>query len=396
MNFKVGKSRFLSGLLLLILGLFIFFSRVVVILAQPISNQYRIRVGDVIDITVEGYPEYSQQRTVRIDGMISYPIIGEIKAEGLTTTELEETIFKDLSNRLSSFTKVYISVVQFKRNSIYVFGMVKEPGRYFFETEDIYLLQALTLAGGIDYEKASLKDIQIRRAGKIDEIVDLTSLIGGNAENIEDFKLQPDDVILVPSLLQQRPIFVTGAVLKQDQYPITEPRIHVLKALRMAGGPEQDIADLSNAIIIRANGDTIPINLEEVSNSGSANEANFLYPGDLLHIPNAYEEDKVNIVGAVVRPGQYAIKKPVDMIEAISLAGGWLEDIANLKKAKIIRADETQENVNILGMVETGNVAASPMLNPGDTLQIPKRLRINWYALFTATSIASLIYNILK
>jgi polysaccharide export outer membrane protein len=393
MNFKIGK---LSSLFLLTFGLLISFSRVVAILAQPIeSNQYKIRVGDVIDITVESYPEYSKQRIVRIDGMISYPIIGEIKAEGLTTTELEEVIFKDLSNRLSSFTKVYVSVVQFKRNSIYVFGMVKEPGQYSFETEDIYFLQALTLAGGVDYEKASLKGIQIRRAGKIDKIVDLTPLIG-NAENIEDFKLQPDDVILVPSLLQQQPIFVTGAVLKQDQYPITEDRIHVLKALRMAGGPEQDIADLSNAMIIRANGDTIPINLEETPNPGSADESNFLYPGDLLHIPNAYEEDKVNIVGAVVHPGQYAIKRPVDMIEAISLAGGWLEDIANLKKAKIIRADETQENVNILEMVETGNVAASPVLNPGDTLQIPKRLRINWNALYTVTSIVSLIYVIFK
>ena len=393
MNFKVEKRL---KLLLLTFGSFVFFSIIVTILAQPIeSNQYKIRVGDIIDITVEGYPEYSKQRIVRIDGMISYPIIGEIKAEGLTTTELEEVIFKSLSNRLSSFTKVYVNIVQFKRNSIYVLGMVKESGRYYFETEDIYFLQVLALAGGADYDKANLKNIQIRRAGKVDKIVDLTSLTG-NSENIEDFKLQPDDVILVPSLLQQRPIFVTGAVLKQDQYPIAEDRIHVLKALRMAGGPEQDIADLSNAMIIRANGNTIPINLENVSNPGSANESNFLYPGDLLHIPNAYEEDKVNIVGAVVHPGQYAIKSPVDMIEAMSLAGGWLEDIANLKKAKIIRADKTQENVNILEMVEIGNVAVSPRLNPGDTLQIPKRLRINWYALFVVTSFTSLIYNILK
>ena len=393
---NLNKAEKLLTLLLLTFGLFIFFSGIIVVLAQPIESiQYKIRVGDIIDITVEGYPEYSKQRIVRNDGMISYPIIGEIKAEGLTTTELEETIFKDLSNRLSRFTKVFVNIVQFKRNSIYVFGMVKNPGRYFFETEDIYFIQALTLAGGVDYEKANLKGIQIRRDAKVDKVVDLTPLIG-SGEDIEDFKLQHNDVILVPSLLQQQPIFVTGAVLKQDQYSIVEDRIHVLKALRMAGGPEQDTADLSNAVIIRANGDTIPINLEEVPNPGSANELNFLYPGDLLHIPNAYEEDKVNIVGAVVRPGQYAIKDPVDMIEAMSLAGGWLEDIANLKKAKIIRSDETQENVNILVMVETGNVTDSPMLNPGDTLQIPKRLRINWYALFVVTSFASLVYNIVK
>jgi len=393
MNFKVEK---LSKLLLLTFGLVLFSLKMTVVLGQNVeSNQYRVRIGDVIDITIEGYPEYSKRSTVRIDGMISYPIIGEIKAEGLTTTELEEAIFKGLSNRLSSFTKIYVSVIQFKRNSIYVLGMVKQPGRYLFETDDIYFLQALALAGDVTYENANLKNIQIRRTGKVIKTVDLTPLTS-NGENIEDFKLQPDDVILVSTLLQQRPIFVTGAVLKQDQYSIAESNIHVLKALRMAGGPEQDVADLTNALIIRANGDTIPINLENVPNPDSADESNFLYPGDLLHIPNAYEEDKINIVGAVVRPGQYPIKKPVDMIEAMSLASGWLEDIANLKKAKIIRADETQESVNILEMMETGNVADSPMLNPGDTLQIPKRIRINWQALFTVTSIVSLLYNIFK
>jgi polysaccharide export outer membrane protein len=393
MNSKLER---LSNSLLLILGLFIFFSAMLVASGQSTElTPYRVRVGDVIDITVEGYPEYSKPCTVRIDGMISYPIIGEIKAEGLTTTEIEEAMFRGLSNRLSSFTKVYVNVVQFKRNSIYVDGMVKNPGRYLFETEDIYFLQALALAGGVNYGNANLKSVQIRRAGKVDKIVDLTPLTG-DGESIEDFKLQPNDISLVPSLLQQRPIFVTGAVLKQDQYSIAESRVHVLKALRMAGGPEQDVADLSNAVIIRVNGDTIPINLENLPNPGSADESNFLSPGDLLHIPNAYKEDKVNIVGAVVRPGQYPIKRPVDMIEAMSLAGGWLEDIANLKRAKIIRADTTQEDVNILEMVETGNVADSPMLRPGDTLQIPKRIRINWYALFTVTSIASLIYNIFK
>ncbi len=107
-------------------------------------------------------------------------------------------------------------------------------------------------------------------------------------------------------------------------------------------------------------------------------------------------EEKIKVVGAVKQPGQYPIKEPVDMITAMSLAGGWLEDVANLKKVKIIRADGTQELVNLLEIVETGNIQSGPMLYPGDTLQISKRLHINWYALLTVTSIASLIYNIVK
>lgn len=383
-----------EGILLVICSVVIL-NYAVTVLAQSVdSQQYTIRAGDIIDVTVEGYTEYSKQRRVRIDGMISYPTVGEIKVEGMTTSELEDAIFKGLSNRLD-VTKVYVDIVQLKRNMIYVLGMVRNPGRCFFDTENIYLLKALALAGDVDYKTANLNAVQLRRAGKVYKTIDLTTLIGSN-DATEDIKLQPEDVVWVPSLFQQRPIFVTGAVLEQGQHDITGPKIHVLQALLLAGGPIQDIADISSAIIIRADGATVPIDLEQIQNTGSVEDSAFLSPGDILHVPNAYEEEKIKVVGAVKQPGQYPIKEPVDMITAMSLAGGWLEDVANLKKVKIIRADGTQELVNLLEIVETGNIQSGPMLYPGDTLQISKRLHINWYALLTVTSIASLIYNIVK
>jgi len=367
---------------------------VITVLAQPIAQeQHTIRVGDVLDITIEGFPQYNKQRTVRVDGMISYPIAGEVKVEGLTTSELESILSKKLSNELD-IGRVYVNILQFKQNAIYVLGMVKLPGRYFFETEEIYFLQVLALASGVDYEKADLKNIQIRRDGKIDGTVDYTELINGGGK--EDFKLQPNDVILVPSLLQQRPIYVTGAVLDPNQFPVTSNRIHVLKALRLAGGPVLETADLENALVIRADGTNHQVNLEQTQNAGATDDSVFLYPDDLLHIPNAYEEEKVSIIGAVAKPGQYLIKEPIDMIEAISLTGGWLQNVANLKKARIMRKDGSKVDVNLLDIIETGNAETGPKLYPGDTLQIPKRLRINWNALLTVTSIATLIYNIVR
>jgi len=367
---------------------------VTTVLAQPIDQeQHIIRVGDVLDITVEGFPGYSKRRTVRVDGVISYPIAGEIKAEGLTTLALESLLSKELRNELD-IGRVYVNILQFKQNSIYVLGMVKLSDRYLFDTEEIYFLQALALAGHVIYEQADLKNIQIRRDGKILRTVDYTELKKGDEKG--DFKLQPDDIILVPSLLQQRPIYVTGAVLEPNQFLITSERIHVLKALRLAGGPVLETAALKNALVIRDDGTNHKVNLEQTQNAAPTDESVFLYPGDLLHIPNAYEEEKIAVIGAVAKPGQYLIKEPIDVVEAISLAGGWLEDIANLKKARIMRKDGSMDDVNLLNIIETGNVEDGPKLNPGDTLQIPKRLRINWSALLTVTSIASLIYNIVR
>ncbi|MBI1926806.1 polysaccharide biosynthesis/export family protein, partial [Candidatus Poribacteria bacterium] len=392
--------------------------------------------GDRIDVTVEGYPEYSKQISVRLDGFISYPLIGEIKAEGLTIPQVEDVIRRGLADRLNS-PRVFVTLLQSRQNSIYVLGMVKLAGQYPFETQQIYLLQALALAGGPDYERANLTAIQIWRDGNLHQVVDVARLI--RDVNQPDIPLQPNDVIYVPSLLQQRPIMVTGAVLKPDIYEIESPHIHARQALMRAGGPEPDIADLARAEIIRSTGERIVINLEntpapvregsegagersilkpQVEDSRLAGAASgeqslprsigglersegmeniaMLGPGDMLYIPNAYADEKVSIMGAVTRPGQYPIKKPVDMIEALALAGGWEQDLANLKKALIIRSNGKQESVNLFELLETGSGQSGPWLYPGDRLQVPNRLRINWSALLTVISAATLIYNIVR
>ena len=357
---------------------------------------YVLQAGDVIDVTVEGYPEYSKRIPIRLDGFISYPLIGEIKAEGLTIPQLQQKISEGLANQLDN-PRVFVTLLQSKQNSVYVLGMVKLANRYFFETEGIHLLQALALAGGTDYERAKLTGVQIWRDGKIHQVVDLRRLIRDADEG--NIPLQADDVVFVPSLLQQRPIMVTGAVLEGGLYEIESSQVHPLQTLMMAGGPEQDIADLTSAEIIKHTGERIPVNLEDMSagqGGGSTENIAMLGPGDMLYIPNAYEDQKVSIMGAVTRPGQYLIKKPIDMIEALALAGGWVEDRANLKKALIIRLNGEKEMVNLLQLLETGDSQSAPLLYPGDRLQVPNRLRINWAALLTVTSAATLIYNIVR
>ncbi|MCZ6678820.1 MAG: polysaccharide biosynthesis/export family protein [Candidatus Poribacteria bacterium] len=354
---------------------------------------YTLQVGDRIDVTVEGYSEYSKQIVLRLDGFISYPLIGEIHSEGLTIPELESAISEGLAERLDN-PRVFVTLVGSRQRSIYVWGTVQLASRYLFETEQIYLLQALAMAGGPDYEKAKLTEIQIWRGGKIHQIVDVTRLMG--EANQADIPLQSEDVVYVPSLLQQRPIMVTGAVLEQGVYEVESPEIHPLQALMMAGGPTQDLADLARAQIIRSTGDRVSIDLKNASSDRSTEDIVMLRPGDTLHIPDAYEEEKISIMGAVTQPGQYLVKKPVDMIEALALAGGWDQERANLKKGLIIRMNGEKEQINLLELLEAGNPQSGPVLYPGDRLQVPNRLRINWSALLTVISAATLIYNIAR
>ena len=386
--YKIRTFYFLPLFILLII-------KSVVAESELTHQEYTLKPGDLIDITVEGYPEYSKQIPIRVDGMISYPIIGELMAEGKTISLLEKEITEKISAQLGA-PKVYVILIRSRQNSVYVLGSVRTSGRYFFESEDIYLLQALSMAGGVDYEKADFKHVQTRRDGKVEKVVNLEDLI--NDKNRQDVRLEPNDVVFVPNRLKQRPIYITGAVLQQGSYYVEDENVHVLKALRIAGGPIQDVADLGNAILIRSDGVMSKVNIEKNRKEGSTgSEAPvFMNPGDILHIPNAYEEEKISIIGDVRKPGQYFVKRPINIIEALSLGGGWENKTANLKEALIIKPDGTKGKVNLLEIIETGESAEGLMLYPGDTLQVPRKFQINWSALLTVTSVISLIYNIFK
>ena len=121
-----------------------------------------------------------------------------------------------------------------------------------------------------------------------------------------------------------------------------------------------------------------------------------LGPGDTLYIPNAYQEEKISVLGAVASPGQYPVKGPVDVMEALSLAGGWDESRANLKKILIIRSDGATERVNVHELLKSENLQGTLLLSPGDRIHVPNRFRINWSVVLASVSTVGIIYNILR
>ncbi len=111
-----------------------------------IKNEYVIGPEDIIEISVWKSPDLSNAMIVRSDGMISLPLIGEIKAKGRTTKELKEVI----EQRLEEYKQdPVVSVIVKEANSqaIYIMGEVARPGKYLLRSE-LRMLQALSLAGG--------------------------------------------------------------------------------------------------------------------------------------------------------------------------------------------------------------------------------------------------------
>ncbi|MDE0087107.1 MAG: polysaccharide biosynthesis/export family protein [Candidatus Poribacteria bacterium] len=345
----------------------------------PETSTYKLQIGDSIVVTVEGYPEYTKDRVpipIQPDGYISYPLIGLIKATGVTVSELEAQMQRVFAKKLPS-ARVFVTLMQPKRH-ILVFGAVDQRPRgnmHIFETGQVYLMHALA-AAGINYELADLTKITVWRNGEIFKTVNFEEHIqtGG-----VDIPLKDYDIVIVPSIYAQRRIRVIGAVITPGFYPITNNQIPADQALKLAGGSRADFADLKKAEIITGPENT-PIDLT------SENVSAMLKPGDVLFIPLA--EAKISVVGAVDEPSQYVITEPILLRDAVAMAGGLDEEKANPKKCILTRADGTQEELDF-------NLVQSEIyLHPNDQLRILERTRIDWRVLSFAASLTNLVVSV--
>ena len=346
----------------------------------PELSTYKLEVGDSFVVTVDGYPEYSKERIpvpVQQDGYVSYPLIGLIKVTGLTVSELQSKMQSAFSKHLPT-ARVFVTLMQPKR-TILVFGAIEPRARgnlHVFEIGQVYLLQALASAS-INYERADLTDISIWRDGQLFKRIDYVDLINTGGP---DVLLKNYDTIFVPSVFQQRPVRVIGAVVAPGAYPITEPQVPATQALKLAGGSRTDFADLHKSEIITSEERTV-VNLaaEEVDA--------MLGPGDTLYVPLA--EAKISVTGAVEKPGQYVITEPVLLGQAIAMAGGFNEERANPKKCLLTRADGTETELNF------DQVHSEVYLNPKDQLRVRERTRLDWRVITFATSFVNLLVTVL-
>lgn len=161
------------------------------------AGEYRIGAADVLQISVWKNETLSRTVPVRPDGMISLPLLNEIRAEGLTPRELREDLMAKMEEYVSS-PEISVVVEEVHSFAVSVLGEVKDPGRYELASRTT-VLDMLATAGGLT-EFAAPSGIVILRADgetvrRIPFDYDAILSAGGTQEN---FFVQPGDIILVP------------------------------------------------------------------------------------------------------------------------------------------------------------------------------------------------------
>jgi len=155
-----------------------------------------LREGDVLKISFPANANLNTTQPIRRDGMISMPLVGELKALGKTPKELEKDLVDLYSTQLLS--KEVTVEVQSSSFPVYVSGSVLRPGKVMSD-HPITALEAVMEAGGYDNTKANLKRVTIiRHEGKSTRnyIVNLKRVVDGKAS--ESFYLKPGDIVIVP------------------------------------------------------------------------------------------------------------------------------------------------------------------------------------------------------
>jgi polysaccharide biosynthesis/export protein len=167
--------------------------------AQPESGASRYLIGpdDLLNIFVWKEAELTQDVTVMPDGRMTYPLIGEIDAQGLTVTGLKDKIVEKLKNFISS-PEVTVIVKESRSRRIYTIGSLTKPGPYQLQPS-MTVLQALSMAGGFT-EWADKKSIMIVRRDKNKEVMfrfNYPEFIAG--KNLDqNILLEANDTIVVP------------------------------------------------------------------------------------------------------------------------------------------------------------------------------------------------------
>ena len=161
------------------------------------SDRYLLNAGDILDISV--WNEESLQKTVVVlpDGMISFPLAGELAAEGKSVTELQNALKKNLAEFLAD-PLVTVLVANVSGNTVHIMGKVSNPGS-FVMSQPLNVMQALSLAGGLSPYAEENNIIILRAHGDEQKVMPVRYADIKDGDDLStNIKLESGDVIVIP------------------------------------------------------------------------------------------------------------------------------------------------------------------------------------------------------
>ena len=177
-----------------ILSLLILFNHVLCFAAD---NPYTFGPGDALEISVWKDEALSRQMVVPPDGIISFPLIGDIDTKNLSVTQLREMVTKKLSDYVPDAT-VTVMLMAASSLKAYVIGKVLKPGQFPIDLET-NVMQILAMAGGLNPYADSKKILILRqKEGKTIKIPFNYKAVKKGERLEQNIVIQRGDVVVVP------------------------------------------------------------------------------------------------------------------------------------------------------------------------------------------------------
>ena len=303
-----------------------------------VPDTYLIGRGDTLNINFYGKESESYEVVVDREGRISIPNLSPVQVAGLTFAEVKELIKAKVEQEVIGI-KAFVSVGKLRSIRVLVLGEAYKPGSYSVSSLTT-VSHALFVSGGVS-DIASLRNIQVKRAGKVVANFDLYDLLI-NGDRSNDIILKPGDVVFIPSVGSQ--VAVEGLVKRPAIFELKKGET-AAQLLKMAGGLKPQ-AYAKKAIVERFNNN----NMKEVlSVDFSGNQINYTpRDGDRIRFnPVSFQyQNSISLIGAVARPGHYQWHQGKHISDVLTSVRGDLLPQADLGYGLLVR------EVNVAGDIQ--------------------------------------------
>lgn len=369
------------------------------------AQEYIIGPEDVLEVRVHDNDDLNRIVSVSLAGYVSLPLIGKVRAGGLTARQLELRLGQFYADGYLRNPQVSVFIKQYKSKKVYVLGAVKQPGSYAL-TKKTTLLELISAAQGVSAD-AGLEVTVVRpspnrqvkgpttpeQAGK-DEliVVDLRALLDGDlARNI---LVRDEDTVLVSYMLD-RAVYVLGQVRKPGKHPLDRDST-VMEMISKAGGITEEAG--LDVMVVRplpsnkrsgpltpeqaAREEVAVIDLKALMDRKLSREVK-LINGDTIFVSHMMDKI-VYLLGQVTRPGKYPLGLDSTVIDMISKAGGisgqagqYLHLVRPKRERKIpgpLRPEQaSKDEVTVLNLraLLDGDLTKNMPVKHGDTIFIP-------------------------
>lgn len=312
----------------------------------PTPEDYKLGPGDEIVIDIWGASQASLQQTISPEGSIVVDRLGPVYLNGMTIREANSYIQQKFSSVYSGIgneggsSQIKLTLGQIRTIQINILGEVAVPGTYALSSLSS-VFHALYNAGGIN-DIGSLRSVQLYRKGKLIKTIDIYQyLLNGNASG--ETRLMDGDIIMVPPYISL--VEIVGKIKRPMFYEMTVTET-LSDLIKYSGGFTGD-AYKEKIDITRKTG-----KYDKAYTVSSKDFENFILDDkDSIFVSAGLNQfdNRVEIKGAVFRPGYYQVGEQIKTIKNLIEKAGGIKENAFLNRAILTRekADLTRETVPI-------------------------------------------------